>query len=288
MDDLENSHLQSPFEKIKKRSKKDTEYWTARELMIELGYQSYRNFLPVIKKAIKSCENSGENKSNHFAQVHNMVAIGSNSKRRVEDYCLTRYACYLIVQNSDPTKKLVALGQTYFAIQTRKQEITNNEKEELRRLGLRYEVKKHNKDLANAANNAGVTTKIEYAIFQNHGYKGLYNEMGCKEIKNYKNLKKSQKLLDHMGSTELAANLFRATQAEEKLKRENITNKNDANKAHYNVGKKVRQTIEDLGGTMPEDLPVEEDVKKLEHKYKDMLSSTEINNDNNNNKPPKK
>ncbi|WP_368489270.1 DNA damage-inducible protein D [Clostridium sp. BJN0013] len=285
MSDLENNNFESPFEKIKKISKKGTEYWYARELMVELEYQSYRNFLPVIKKAIKSCENSHENESDHFAQVHKMVAIGSNSKRKVEDYCLTRYACYLIVQNSDPSKKSVALGQTYFAIQTRKQEITDKQRDETRRLALRHEVKKHNKNLATAANNAGVKTKIEYAIFQNHGYKGLYNEMDCKEIKNYKKLKKSEQLLDHMGSTELAANLFRATQAEEKLKRENIINKNDANKAHYHVGKKVRQTIEDLGGTMPEDLPVEEDIRKLERKYKDISSIKE--NDEQNKFPEK-
>lgn len=280
MSDLENNDLESPFEKIKKISKKGTEYWTARELMIELGYRSYRNFLPVIKKAIKSCENSGENKLNHFVQVHTMVKIGSNSKRKLEDYCLTRYACYLIVQNSDPSKKSVALGQTYFAVQTRKQEITQKQIEEIRRLGLRHEVKKHNKKLANAANIAGVKTKREYATFQNNGYKGLYNEMTRKDIQEYKHLKKSQPLLDHMGSTELAANLFRATQTEEKLKRENITNKNEANNTHYNVGKKVRQTIEDLGGTMPEDLPVEEDIKKLERKYKNTLSIKESNNKN--------
>ena len=203
-----------------------------------------------------------------------MVDLGSGAKRKIDDFMLSRYACYLIVQNADPSKEIVALGQTYFAIQTRKQEIIETKKyqklktEEERRLFLRNEIKLHNKKLAFTAKEAGVIESIDYAIFQDHGYKGLYGGLSSKDIHKKKSLKKSQQILDHMGSTELAANLFRATQAEDKLRRENIRSKEKANQAHFEVGQKVRKTIKELGGEMPENLPTVESIKKIEKKSK--------------------
>ena len=199
-----------------------------------------------------------------------MVGIGSDAQRELEDVRLSRYACYLIVQNGDPSKPVIANGQTYFALQTRRQELEDNAKftqlsEDEKRLAIRNELATHNKHLAAAAKNAGVETPLDYAIFQDHGYKGLYGGLGAKEIHERKNLKKSQKILDHMGSTELAANLFRATQAEDKLKRDQVQGKREANQTHFEVGKKVRETIAELGGTMPESLPTpEQSIKKIE------------------------
>lgn len=259
----------SPFETIKKIDEEGNEYWSARDLMVLIGYTVFRNFRPIIHKAIEACENSGENVLDHFAQTNNMVDIGSNSKRSIEDYHLSRYACYLAIQNADPSKPMVALGQTYFAAQTRKQEIEEElaqQIEEERRVMLRNEMKKHNSNLASAAKQAGVESPLDYAIFQNHGYKGLYGGLTKTDIQQRKHLSKKQEILDHMGSTELAANLFRATQAEEKLRRENVKGKDNANRVHYEVGQKVRQTIRDLGGTMPENLPVMEDIKKVERR----------------------
>ncbi len=189
-----------------------------------------------------------------------MVSIGSGAKREIADVKLSRYACYLIVQNGDPAKPVIASGQTYFAIQTRRQELADNEvfqqlDEDKKRLFLRDELKEHNKQLVATASQAGVESGLDFAIFQNHGYQGLYGGLGAKDIHKRKNLKKSQQILDHMGSTELAANLFRATQAEEKLRREDIKGKGNANIAHHQVGAKVRKTIGELGGTMPEELP---------------------------------
>lgn len=257
------------FENIKNIDENGNEYWFARDLQEVLTYAKWDKFINVIEKAKKSCENSGFNTSEHFLQVGKMIDLANGATREIEDIQLTRYACYLIVQNADARKKVVALGQTYFAIQTRKQELIEEFprlSEEEKRLKLRYEMKTHNKMLAAAAKDAGVETPIEYAIFQNHGYKGLYGGLGNKEIKAKKGLSEKKDLLDHMGSTELAANLFRATQTEEKLRRENIQGKQQANDTHFEVGRKVRQTIAELGGTMPEELPLHEDVKKIERK----------------------
>ena len=199
-----------------------------------------------------------------------MVEIGSGAKREVEDYRLSRYACYLIVQNGDPSKSVIANGQTYFAMQTRRQELNDSEKfaqlsEIDKRLAIRNELAEHNKHLAAAAKDAGVETGLDYAIFQDHGYRGLYGGRSAKEIHALKGLKKSQKILDHMGSTEMAANLFRATQTEEKLRRDNVRGKRQANQTHFEVGAKVRETIKELGGTMPESLPVpEQSIGQLE------------------------
>lgn len=258
------------FEHIKRTDKNGNEFWSARDLSKVLEYSEYRHFLPVIERAKEACKNSNYAVIDHFEDILDMVQVGSGAQRKVESVKLSRYACYLIVQNADPSKEIIALGQTYFAVQTRLQEIQQMQNyqrlstEEEKRLFLRNELSEHNKLLAAAAQNAGVIEPIDYAIFQNHGYKGLYGGLDAKGIHKQKSLKKSQNILDHMGSTELAANLFRATQTEEKLKRENIKGKQKANQTHYEVGKKVRQTIKELGGVMPENLPTENSIKKVQ------------------------
>ena len=268
----DNQSAPSIFEDLKKIDENGNEYWSARDLQPILEYSSWQKFSNVIQKAIEACINSSNKEEDHFAQTVKMVSLGSGSERGVEDYNLSRYACYLIIQNADPSKPIVAFGQTYFATQTRKQEILEHSEyqrlktEDEKRLYLRSQLADHNKKLASAAKDAGVKTSIDYAIFQNHGYKGLYGGLDAKGIHSVKGLKKSQNILDHMGSTELAANLFRATQTEEKLKRDEVKTKTEANQTHFEVGKKVRQTIEELGGTMPEDLPTAESIKKLDKK----------------------
>ena len=260
------------FEQIKRLDVNKNEYWTARDLSTVLEYSEYRHFKPVIDRAKEACKNSGYEVSHHFEDILDMIELGKGAKREIENVKLSRYACYLIVQNADPGKEIVAIGQTYFAVQTRLQEIQQLQTyqqlktEEDKRLFLRKEMFEHNKHLAAAAKNAGVVAPIDYAIFQNHGYMGLYGGLDAKGIHRRKNLKKTENILDHMGSTELAANLFRATQTEEKLKRENIKGKQKANQTHYEVGKKVRKTIQELGGTMPENLPKADSIKKLTKK----------------------
>lgn len=271
---ISESHLQ--FEAIKRHDDELGEYWSSREIAKILQYADYRNFLPVIEKAKKACINSNHVIEDHFVDVHEMVSIGSNANRKIETCYLSRYACYLIIQNADPSKPIVAAGQTYFAVQTRKQELANQDTlEDQRRLALRKEVTEHNKKLVSAAKKVGVETSLDYAIFQDHGYKGLYGGLGSKDIHARKQLKKSQKILDHMGSTELAANLFRATQAEEKLRKENIQGKTQANRIHFDVGQKVRQTIEEIGGTMPENLETAESIKKLEREERRKLDKSD-------------
>lgn len=267
IDDL----LKSPFEKIKRISEDGYEYWSARDLYKLLEYSEYRHFLPVIDKVKEALISLGEDIDNHIEDMLDMVGIGSRATRELESLKLSRFACYIAVQNADPSKTNVALGQAYFAIKTRQKELLEEDEKRLiqseedsKRLLLREQMRKHNKQLAEAAKDAGINEPIDYAIFQNYGYKGLYGGLDRQAIHKRKGLKKSQDILDHMGSTELAANLFRATQTEEKLRRENIKGKMKANQTHYEVGKKVRQTIEELGGTMPEDLPTAESIKKLE------------------------
>ena len=270
---------QSTFESIRKVNSQGQDCWSSRELAKILGYLEYRNFLPVIDKAQDACINSGQKKGDHFVEVHEMVSLGSGASREMAALALSRYACYLIVQNADPSKPIVSLGQTYFAVQTRRQELIEQadyqalKTEDEKRLFLRNQLKVHNKKLAGAAKIAGVISPLEYAIFQDHGYKGLYGGLTSKDIHQRKSLKKNQQILDHMGSTELAANLFRATQAEEKLKRDNVSNKEMANRTHFDVGRKVRQTIEDIGGTMPESLPAVGSIKKLTRKQREAVNA---------------
>jgi DNA-damage-inducible protein D len=263
------------FERIKRVNAEGQESWSARDLARVLEYLNFRNFQPVIEKAKEACAKSGHAVADHFAEIRNMVAIGSGAQREVEDWMLSRYACYLVIQNADPSKPLVALGQSYFAVQTRRQEMADDEalKEDKMRLLLRAEMKKHNKNLAGVAKQAGVVQPVDYAIFMDHGYRGLYGGLGMRDVRERKRLKPKEQLLDHMGSTELAANLFRATQTEEKLRRENVRNKDHANRIHSEVGRKVRRTIHELGGMMPENLPVAESIKKVEGREKKRLKA---------------
>lgn len=258
----------SPFEQIRLESEEGIEYWSARDLAEVLGYSGWQRFKDALQRAKLACENSGQVVEDHFNGTVKMVELGSGATRKVEDIHLSRYACYLLIQNADPSKEIVALGQTYFAVQTRRQEEADQLEgltEAQRRLYLRGELSTHNRRLAEAAHQAGVIQSRDFAIFQDHGYMGLYGGLKARDIRSNKGLKRSQQILDHMGSEELAANLFRATQTDAKLRRENIQGKDKANQTHYEVGSKVRQTIEELGGAMPEELPTPDDsIQQLE------------------------
>ena len=256
------------FENIKKTDENGFEYWEARELMPLLEYSKWENFHKVIKRAMIACEGSNNSVLEQFPEIRKPIKGGNGNVQIVVDYKLSRYACYLIVQNANPKKKMVALGQTYFAIQTRKQELSEKEYSELtedeKRFYQRDLTRKGNYSLNIAARNAGVKN---FDKFHNAGYKGLYNGETANDIAKRKGLRYREDILDNMGSDELIANLFRISQTEQKLKNENIKLENDANKTHYEVGKKVRETIKELGGTMPEDLPTpNKSLKELEKK----------------------
>ena len=270
--EMMEKYSKSDFERAKQHTKNGVEFWYARDLKNILGYEQWRNFLKVVEKAKESCRNAKNNNNDHFADISKMVKIGSEAKRNIEDIILSRYACYLIVQNGDPRKKIIALGQNYFALKTRERENDEAFIEDKKRFAIRNEMRTHNKSLAEAAHRSGIDNPRDYAIFQNKGYQGLYDGFGVKDIHKRKGLTKNQKILDHMGSTELAANMFRATQTDDKLRRENIMGKHNANKTHHDVGKKVRQTIKELGGTMPENLKIpEKSIKEIEKKHEKKL-----------------
>lgn len=265
----------SPFESIRRVTEEGYEYWSARDLAKVLGYIRWDKFKTAIQKAETACENSGQHIEDHFSHVGNMVDIGSGAKREIEDVHLSRYACYLIIQNADPSKEIVALGQTYFAIQTRRQEQADEMaglSEGQKRLYLRDQLSDHNRQLTETASQAGVIKSVDFAVFQDHGYMGLYGGLRARDIHARKGLKKSQQILDHMDSTELAANLFRATQTEDKIRREGIRGKDAANRTHHEMGRKVREFIKDVGGTMPEDLPTpKESIQQLQQKEQKRL-----------------
>lgn len=261
-------YSEQTFESIKHINEVGQEYWLGRELQKVLEYKQWRRFADAVDRAKIACLNSGNDIDEHFADVGKTSPMPNGGFKIIADYELSRYACYLIVMNGDPRKEVIAVGQTYFAVKTRQQELIDNYDElteEQKRIAIRGEMIAHNKSLAEAAYSAGVRTSKDFAIFQNRGYQGLYGGLGVKDIQKRKGLKPNQKILDHMGSTELAANLFRATQTDEKIRRENITGKYAANEAHFEVGQKVRQTIKELGGTMPEDLPTpKKSIKQIE------------------------
>lgn len=262
------------FEDIKHYTEEGIGFWYARELQAVLEYKEWRNFVKVIDKAKDACKNAQQSVFECFVDVNKTSPMPNGGMKEIEDIMLSRYACYLIVMNGDPRKEVIALGQTYFAVKTRQQELIENYNElseDQKRLAIRNEMREHNKRLSEAAKDAGVKTTLDYAIFQNYGYQGLYGGLKAKDIHERKGLKKSQHILDHMDYEELAANLFRATQTEAKLRRDNIESKDNANQTHYEVGKKVRQTIADLGGTMPEDLPTpEKSIRQIEKEQKQL------------------
>ena len=262
------------FEDIKHIRNDGSEYWRARELAPVLEYVKWDNFHKVIKRAMIACENAGHSIFDQFPEVGNLV-VGGVAPRVKVDYELTRYACYLIVQNGDPRKEVIALGQTYLAIQTYRQELAdhfNQLDEDRRRLVVRGDIKQWNQLLAETAHDAGVITNEEFAIFQNAGYMGLYGGLDVDDIHNKKGLTINQKILDYMGSTELIANLFRISQTEEKLRKDNIQGADKATQTHYAVGREVRKAIEKIGGTMPEDLPTpEKSIQQIEKEQMERL-----------------
>ena len=258
------------FEDIKHIDENENEFWYARELMPILEYTMWQRFSNVINKAIENCNNSNNNILDHFIGADKMVSIGSNTERKIQDYKLSRYACYLIVLNCDSRKKVIALAKTYFAIQTRKQELSEKEYNELtedeKRLYRRNQARKGNYNLNQTAVKSGVK---DLARFHNAGYKGLYNGETADDIFKRKKLRYREDILDNMGSEELADNIFRIAQTDAKLKRDKVDNEYTANSVHYEVGKKIRNTIKELGGTMPEDLPTpNRSLKELEKENK--------------------
>lgn len=259
----------SPFEAIRQVAEDGSEYWSARDLYKILGYTEWRNFNNVvIKRAMKACEENGRTVADHFVRSYKMVTLGSGSKRKTEDVLLSRYAAYLTVMNGDPKMPVVAMGQEYFAVQTRRQELADELEalpEDQLRLLRRGQMNIYNVQLADTARNAGVIEPIDFAIFQNHGYMGLYGGLKAQDIKARKGLKKHLDILDYMGSDELAANIFRASQTRQKLERDQVQGKENANRTHLEVGQEVRNTIKRLGGTMPEDLPTpEKSIQELQ------------------------
>ncbi|GAX46807.1 DNA damage-inducible protein D [Pseudolactococcus reticulitermitis] len=272
-DELKTNYDELTFENIKHLDENGQEYWYARELQPVLEYSQWRRFAETIERAKVASKNAGIPVNSNFADVGKMVKVGI-SEREIGDIKLSRYACYLIVQNGDPRKEVIALGQSYFAIKTRQQELVDNFNsldENNKRLAIRQEMKEHNKSLLEAAKMSGVTN---YGKFQNFGYKGLYGGMTKKDIHDRKELEDGQNILDHMGSAELAANLFRATQTDEVLRSRQLSDEELANETHFNVGKTIRKTMEELGTTMPENLPTpSESINELKKAQKNKLKN---------------
>ena len=292
-----NTELKS-FEEIKQLTEYGMEYWSARDLQKPLGYEKWDNFSKVIDKAMLACDVAGFEIKDHFPIVRKIVEMPSKTRenkgyfgfpdvgktKKIIDYNLSRYACYLIVQNGDPRKEQIAFGQTYFAIQTYRQELNdkyNQLAEDKKRLLLRGDIKQMNQLLVEAAKVAGIISNEEYAIFQNRGYQGLYGGLSVADIHYKKQLAEKDKILDFMGSEEMIANLFRISQTQSKMKRENIRSKELASYAHFTVGREVREAIMRLGGVMPEDLPTpqkgiveleREAIKKLKEKNNEIMT----------------
>lgn len=263
------------FEALQQINAHQAAFWSARDLQPLLGYAQWRRFEDAIKRAITSCEQSGNNPQNHFAGVGKMVGLGSGSEREVEDYHLSRFACYLIAQNGDPRKAEIAQAQKYFAVQARKQELSEQFAADQERLDLRKQTSEEFKALSGAARQAGVQDKM-FGVFHDAGYKGLYGGLGGEAIKNKKNIPEKDQLLDRMNATELAANQFRMTQTRDKLARDNTNNQQQAIRTHQQVGKEVRAAIERIGGTPPEHIAPAEHIKEVEKRIKNAVPKLKL------------
>ena len=250
------------FEDLKQHNQYGAEYWTARDLQPHLGYGQWRSFENAIQKAMTSCEKSGNDPGHHFARARKMIEVGKGGVREVDDYHLSRFACYLIAQNGDPRKPEIAFAQKYFAVQTRRQELGDALAADLERLELRKQASVEFKALSGAARDAGVEDRM-FGVFHDAGYKGLYGGLGKEDIKTRKGIAPKEQLMDRMGTTELAANQFRMTQTRDKLARERISGRERAIQAHGQVGKEVRDAIKRIGGTLPEDIPPAEHIKQV-------------------------
>ena len=284
MENMSNANIEALIIAFEDASKTEdgVEFWYAKDLQKLFDYEHWEQFSKVVEKAKSACEASGHRVASHFRDVTKVIEASSEELHDVTDIQLTRYASYLVAQNGDSVKKPVAFAQTYFAIQTRRQEIRDSDhanrvplSEDKKRLLLREEIKEHNKRLAIAAKRAGVVDPVDFAVFQNFGYRGLYGGLDSSGIRMKKGLRAKSQILDYMGSTELAANLFRATQAEEMLKRAGVRSKQNANQAHFEVGQKVREVIKDIGGTMPEDLPPAEDIAKVGRRMQKAITGSQ-------------
>lgn len=270
MQDTKNNELvpsNLSFESLKKLNEHGIEYWSARDLQPQLGYSQWRRFENAIKKAIDSCKQSGNDPSHHFAGAGKQINLGKGAIQTIEDYHLSRFACYLIAQNGDPRKPEIAHAQKYFAIQTRRQEISDQMAADLERLETREQASVEFKALSGAARDAGVQDKM-FGLFHDAGYKGLYGGLGVDAIKARKGISPKENLMDRMDTTELIANQFRMSQTREKLKRENIKNPRDAMETHEIVGKKVRSAIAEIGGTLPENISPAEPIKEVKKRIK--------------------
>ena len=263
------------FEDLKKSNEHGAEYWSARDLQLLLGYSQWRRFEDAVKRAITSCEQSGNNPGHHFAGAGKMIEVGKGGAREVDDYQLSRFACYLIAQNGDPRKPEIAYAQKYFAIQARKQELSEQLAADQERLELRKQTSEEFKALSGAARQAGVQDKM-FGVFHDAGYKGLYGGLGGDAIKTKKNIPAKEQLLDRMNATELAANQFRMTQTRDKLARERINNQQQAIHTHEAVGKEVRAAIARIGGTPPEQIPPAEHIKEVEKRIKNAVPKMEL------------
>ena len=255
------------FESIKQSNEHGAEYWSARDLQVLLGYSQWRRFEQAIERAITSCEQSGNNPDHHFAGAGKMIEVGKGGQRDVDDYHLSRFACYLIAQNGDPRKPEIALAQKYFAVQTRRQELNDQAVADVERLELRKQTAEDFKALSGAAQDAGVQSRM-FGVFHDAGYKGLYGGLGREAIKQRKTIPEKDNLLDRMNATELAANQFRMTQARDKLARDAVRDQAQAIQTHEQVGKEVRDAIKRIGGTLPENIPPAEHIKEVEKRLK--------------------
>lgn len=267
------------FEELKQVNAYGAEYWSARDLQPLLGYNHWRSFENAIQKAITSCQQSGNAPDHHFARAHKMIMLGKGGEREVPDYQLSRFACYLIAQNGDPRKSQIAGAQKYFAVQTRRQEVSDQLAADQERLELRKQASEEFRALSGAAHDAGVQNKM-FGVFHDAGYKGLYGGKGVEDIKRFKKIDANDNLMDRMNTTELAANQFRMTQAREKLKRDKIKGQERAIEVHKKVGREVRQAIERIGGTLPEHIRPAEHIKQVEKRIKNASPKVELEDKN--------